>query len=476
MRFNILKKRATGANTVNLAGGEAFTESPKLELAALMLTSTLQGQYCRSADVAAQQLRKLIAQIDDKKFVAKAAIYARTKAGMRSVSHLTAGELARAVKGQPWTATFYDRVVHRPDDALEILAYYLAAFGKPIPNALKKGLGAALSRFDEYQLAKYRKSGAEISLVDTVNLVHPPHTEALKKLVDGTLAAAETWETKLTQAGMAAESEDEVAELKKEAWTKLIETRKIGYFALLRNLRNILQTAPESTPAAIAMLTDETMIRRSLVLPFRFLTALEALQSANLPAANKVMAALSDAVDKSLANVPRFEGRTLVALDGSGSMVGRPLKIGSLFAATLAKANDADVMMFSEDAKYVSWNTRDSTLTLAQWLESQAQSAGTNFHAIFQRANRGYDRIIILSDMQGWMHNLAPTKTFAGYKQRHKVDPKVFSFDLQGYGTLMFPERNIYCMAGFSDKTMETLKLLDSDKSALLREIEAVDL
>jgi hypothetical protein len=136
MRFNILKKRATGANTVNLAGGEAFTESPKLELAALMLTSTLQGQYCRSADVAAQQLRKLIAQIDDKKFVAKAAIYARTKAGMRSVSHLTAGELARAVKGQPWTATFYDRVVHRPDDALEILAYYLAAFGKPIPNAL----------------------------------------------------------------------------------------------------------------------------------------------------------------------------------------------------------------------------------------------------------------------------------------------------------------------------------------------------
>jgi 60 kDa SS-A/Ro ribonucleoprotein len=26
---------------------------------------------------------------------------------------------------------------------------------------------------------------------------------------------------------------------------------------------------------------------------------------------------------------------------------------------------------------------------------------GTNFNAIFQRANRAYDRIIILSDMQG---------------------------------------------------------------------------
>jgi hypothetical protein len=71
-------------------------------------------------------------------------------------------------------------VVRRPDDAIEILAYYLAVYNKPIPNALKKGLGTALSRFDEYQLAKYRKSAAEISLVDVLNLVHPPHTEALK--------------------------------------------------------------------------------------------------------------------------------------------------------------------------------------------------------------------------------------------------------------------------------------------------------
>ena len=31
------------------------------------------------------------------------------------------------------------------------------------------------------------------------------------------------------------------------------------------------------------------------------------------------------------------------------------------------------------------------------------------------------------------------------------------------------------CLAGFSDKTMDTLKWLDSDKSALLREIEAVE-
>lgn len=476
MRFNLLKKYRNNANTTNLAGGEAFSEPAQLELVSILLTSTLRDQFYRSADATVTRLNALIAQIADKKFVAKAALYARNKAGMRSVSHLVAGELARAVKGQAWTALFYDRVVRRPDDALEILAYYLAVHGRPIPNALKKGLGAALSRFDEYQLAKYRSNSADLSLVDVVNLVHPPHTEALKKLVDGTLAPAETWETRLTQAGAAATSEEQLAGFKREAWTELISGRKLGYFALLRNLRNILQTAPELVADAITMLTDETLIRKSLVLPFRYLTALEALQDAGLPSASKVLAALNDAVDKSLTNVPKFAGKTLVALDGSGSMVGRPLKIGSLFTATLAKANDADVMLFSDDAKYVPLNPRDSTLTLARYLEGQAQSAGTNFHSVFQRATCGYDRIVILSDMQGWMGHLTPTKTFAAYKQRYKVDPKVFSFDLQGYGTLMFPERNIFCLAGFSDKTMDTLKFLDSDQSALLREIEAVEL
>lgn len=474
MKFNVLKKNAP--QTKNLAGGDAFVEAAKLELVSILLTSTLQNQYYRAAEVTGNRLKELIAGIVDKEFIAKAAIYARTKAGMRSVSHLAAGEIARLVKGERWTSRFFSGVVHRPDDALEILAYYLGHYGRPIPNSLKKGLGAALARFDEYQLAKYRKSAAELSLVDAVNLLHPPHTEALRKLVNGTLAAAETWETKLTQAGMAAESEEEAAELKKDAWGKLVRGRKIGYFALLRNLRNILTQAPGLVDEAVALLVDRSLIRKSLVLPFRYLTALETLQAANLPAAGRVISALSDAVDVSLENVPRFEGRTLVALDGSGSMIGRPLQIGSLFASVLAKSNDADVMLFSDSAKYVSLNKRDSTLTIAKWLESQAQSAGTNFHAVFQNATSHYDRIIILSDMQGWVGQHTPVKAFQRYKEEYGADPKVFSFDLQGYGTLQFPERQVYCLAGFSDKTMDTLQMLDSGVSDLLKEIQEIEL
>ena len=478
MKFNWNKARPARADTVNLAGGDAFRESPKLELAALLLTATLGDQFYRKGDESAARVKTLIAQTADKRFVAKAALYARKEAGLRSVTHLAAGELAQSVKGEQWTAPFFARLVHRPDDALEILAYQLSVYGRPVPNSLKKGLGAALARFDEYELAKYRRDDAEISLADAVNLVHPPHSEALRKLVNGTLPPAATWETKLTQAGQAAAGDDDgLAEAKADVWRELLTSRKLGYFALLRNLRNILTQAPDLTEAAVAMLTDARLIRRSLVMPFRFTTALEALHAANLPNAGIVLAALSAAVDVSLENVPKFEGRTLIALDGSGSMMGRPIKIGALFAAALAKSNaGADVMLFSDDARYVSLNRRDSTLTLAGWLEAQCASAGTNFHAVFERAAQAYDRIIILSDMQGWIGGHAPTETFAIYKLCHACNPKVYSFDLAGYGTLQFPERNVFCLAGFSDKALETLKLLDSDAGSLVQQIEAVEL
>ncbi len=480
MKFNTLLKRAARGNTINLAGGSAFTQSPKDELVSILLTATLGDQFYRSGDATAARVQELVAGTEDKAFVAKAAIYARTQAGLRSVSHLVAAELAHAVKGAPWTKRFYDRVVHRADDVLEILACYVATYATPIPNALKKGLGAALARFDEYQLAKYRRDSAELKLVDAVNLLHPPHTEPLRKLIRGELAPAETWETKLTQAGAkAAEGAtgDEVAELKSAAWDELIASRKLGYFALLRNLRNILEQAPQCVDAALAMLVDDRLIAKSLVLPFRYLTALEAVQASNLPRAGDVLAAVSEAADKSLANVPHFDGRTLIALDGSGSMQGRPLAIGSLFAAVLAKANaQADVLVFSNDAAFVTLNRRDSTLTLTREIAGRAPGGGTNFHAIFQQAKAAYDRIVILSDMQGWIGHHAPTATFAAYKQRTAADPRVFSFDLAGYGTLQFPERHVYCLAGFSDKALQTMRFLEEDKHALLREIDAIEL
>lgn len=476
-KFSILpslRRSVTPApDTINLAGGAAYAQSARLELVSLLVTTFLADEFYRTEAQTVARLRTLIVAVADPRFVAQAALYARRECGMRSVSHLVAGELAKSVKGARWTKLFYAEVVRRPDDVLEILGYYLAVHGRPLPNSLKKGLGAALGRFDEYQLAKYRRDHSALKLVDAVNLVRPRATPALTKLVRGELAPADTWETRLAQAGEA-DSEVQVAGAKSEAWGALVAERKLGYLALLRNVRNILTHAPGAVTALCAQLTDASAVRRSLVFPFQFLAAEEVLKQGNLPGAAQVLAALGIAVDHSLANVPRFEGRTLVALDSSGSMAGRPQQIGSLFAAVLVKAANADLMVFSDEARYLTLNRRDSTLTAAAGIPFAA--GGTNFNAIFQRANRAYDRVVILSDMQAWVGGGAPVEAFATYRRRHDANPRVFSFDLKGQGTLQFPQDRVYALAGWTDRALELMQRLDHDPQALLRTVEAISL
>lgn len=476
-RFNLFNRKRN--RTVNLAGGNAFMQSPKMQLASLLLTSFAQDQFYRSASQSFDELKALLANVDPA-FAAKAAIYARTEYGMRSITHVLAAELARYAGGQPWAKNFYEKIVARPDDMTEILSVFFAKEDNKLPNAMRKGFASAFDKFDGYQLAKYRSEGKAVKLVDVANLVHPVpverNAEALRRLIEGTLRNSGTWEAKLTVAGQSAESEAEKAELKADAWSELVRTRRIGYFALLRNLRNIAEQAPVLIPDVCNLLTDQRLIEKSLVLPFRFTTAMEAVQAANVADKRPLMEALNQAVDLALTNVPRLKGRTLVVLDDSGSMTGKPIKIGSLFAAVLFRSNDADLMRFSNDASYVAPNPNDPAMTIAEHLEKNARFGGTNFNDIFRQANRRYDRIVILSDMQGWMLGGAPTQAFAKYKNRFGADPFVYSFDLQGYGSLQFSENKVFALAGFSEKVFELMAVLESDPQALISEIERVAL
>ena len=468
-KFNL----KTSNKTVNRAGGEAYIQSDELSFISLLLTSFCKEQFYRSEENTNENIIELISKLD-KEFVAKCAIFARNEFGMRSISHIVAGEIAKSVKGKDWPKRFFDKVVRRPDDITEILSYYLSNYGKPIPNSLKKGLGNSFDKFNEYQLAKYRGDKKGIHLIDAVNLIHPKVNEnvqnAIKKLVGGTLKSTDTWEVELTKAGHA-ENTDLA---KNKAWANLIKERKIGYFALLRNLRNIIEQSPEVLDEALKLLVDEKLISKSLVLPFRFLTAIQSIEELNGSGVSKTLVALNRAVDISLRNVPKFDGDTLVVLDVSGSMEGETQEIGSLFSAVLVKSNNADFITFSDDAQYRTLNPMDSTLTLAKSIAFT--SGGTNFHSIFETANRKYDRIIILSDMQGWVDFNTPKTSFTDYKIRTNADPKVYSFDLQGYGDMQFPERNVFCLTGFSEKIFDVMKLLEEDKNALLNRIKEIEL
>ena len=88
--------------TTNLAGGQAYSQTNELALVSLLLTSFVNDQFYRSAQSSLDELRNLVTKVEDKEFIAKAAIYARDKFGMRSITHALAGELSSELAGKEW--------------------------------------------------------------------------------------------------------------------------------------------------------------------------------------------------------------------------------------------------------------------------------------------------------------------------------------------------------------------------------------
>jgi hypothetical protein len=85
-------------DTENRAGGEAFTETAEVALVNLVLTSFMKDKFYEAAKDEQARLTGLLTQVDPQ-FAAKAAIYARKRFGMRSITHFTSAWIAKNVHG-----------------------------------------------------------------------------------------------------------------------------------------------------------------------------------------------------------------------------------------------------------------------------------------------------------------------------------------------------------------------------------------
>ncbi len=486
-------RSTTRSLTSNNAGGVAFQQSPKLELVNLILGNMLSGDMYRSEGEVMSRLLALIQTIPDKEFLAKAALYARNEFGMRTTSHIIAGELANQnfTSKTDWGRRFYNAIIHRPDDMQEIMGYYLDKNpGHALPNAVKTGFAQAFTRFDAYQLAKYRGENRSVKLVDIVRLVRPKpgrkNETALKELLEGTLKNTKTWEAKISVAGQTG-TKQEKQEAKAQAWGSMIQEKQLGYLALIRNLVNIGKDSSDTDfDAALKLLVNEQAIKRSLIFPFQIYTAYKQVEISDVSSRRKakLIDALSAALDLSVVNVPKLDGRTLVAIDISGSMGSnltsmsktRLIDIAALFGVVLAKACDADVVLFESTAKYVAIPKTRMTLDAARQIA--IPTGGTNFESVFNLvigSKSKYDRIFILSDMQAWMQiDWNPLVTLNRYRGAVKANPFVYSFDLNGHGTMQVPEndRMVIALAGWSEKIFDIIKNAEIDRQTILKAIE----
>ena len=255
---------------------------------------------------------------------------------LRSVSLVLAAELARQHTGDSLVSRTISQVISRADEITELLAYYQMSNQRTgtkklnrLSKQVQKGIALAFNKFDEYQFAKFNRA-AEVKLRDALFLAHPKAKDAqqqdlFNKIVNNTLATPYTWETELSALGqMAFETVEQRQQAFTAKWEELLDSGKLGYMALLRNLRNILEANVSAAhmEKLCAYLANEKAVQNSKQLPFRYLAAYRELLTLKSSFTSMVLTALETAIKISIRNVKGFglEEKVVVACDVSGSM------------------------------------------------------------------------------------------------------------------------------------------------------------
>lgn len=489
-KFN--KNKNESKLTESACGCVAYELDDKLKLLS-MATTTFFGEdkfYGDTSNAIVELARRLVAS-GKGQFVANLAVYLRKEMHLRSVSQVLVAELANINEGKAFAQYACGGVIERADDITEILAYYIDKFGKPIPNALKKGLASAMNKFDEYQFAKYNRKGKAITFVDVLRLTHAKakdenQNKIFNAIINDALKTPYTWETELSTKGNT-----------KEVWEELIDSNKLGYMALLRNLNNIMNANPSNLDKALSDLADEKAVKKSKVLPFRFYTAYLKV-SANTNFSSKVFDALESAIEASVGNIEKLKGKTLIAIDVSGSMDSklsarsdaRYVDIARVMGAMANKmCEDSIVVTFDDKLKVVTFANTNGIISNADKIKATGGCTFCNLPIEYILQNKIFvDRVIMVSDdmcnasfydvTYGFYNNFTkctPTKAVMD-EYRKVINPKAFfhMIDLAGYGTSEINVKEKLCnlILGWDDSILNYIPMYENGLDTLVKKVD----
>ena len=193
-----------------------------------------EDEFYEDGETISARITGLAASLDPE-IVAKLAIEARAKMNLRHAPLLLLTVLAKTgAKREKLVANTVAEVIQRADELSELVAVYWRNGRRPLSAQLKKGLARAFDKFDAYELAKYDRPGP-VRLRDVLFLVHAKpkaaeQAETWRKLAEKELDSPDTWEV-----GLSAGAD------KRDTFERLLREGKLGYLALLRNLRNMVE-------------------------------------------------------------------------------------------------------------------------------------------------------------------------------------------------------------------------------------------
>jgi len=352
-------------------------------------------------------------------FVSKLAVQARTEYKLRHAPLMLLLNLIKRGGKEVSRAIF--ETVNRVDEIPELLSLYWRKGKRPLSKQMKLGLARAFGKFNEYQFAKYNRPN-EIKLRDVMFLVHAKPTkdreDLYKRLANNELVLPDTWESRM------AGGQD-----KKEVFTDLLKSGKLGYMALLRNLRGMTEVGVDQ--GLITKAIEEN--NSSAVLPYRFISAAKY--------APRFERALDNAMVKTLESMKKLPGRTALLVDVSGSMewgLSSKSDLNRIDAACglsiLLSGICEDLRVFTFSVNVVEVPPRKGMALRDAVMGSQPHLGtylGKAVKAIDERVD--YDRLIVITDEQshdrvgdckgrGYMINVASAKNGVGYHSWTHID------------------------------------------------------
>ena len=401
-------------------GAPARSVSPELQLRRSVLACLLwETQFYEDGVEIAGRIHSLVPDVKPAT-VAALAVEARSRMKLRHVPLLLVREMARLKSHRGFVSQSLAQVIQRADELSELIAIYWKDGKTPLSAQVKKGLAQAFLKFDEYQLAKYDRSGP-IHLRDVLFLCHAKPRDAeqahlWKRLIEGKLPTPDTWEVALSSGAD-----------KKEAWERLLREGKLGALALLRNLRNMKQAGVDES----LVLAGISSMNSGRVLPFRFLAA-----ARHAPQWEE---ALERTMFSSLVEQEKLPGRTVLLVDVSGSMTATLSRRSEMLRTDAAYGlaillreicEKANVFTFSNDLVKV---PPRRGFALRDALDASQPHNGTYLGRALEKIEEKYDRIIVITDEQahdrvpgprgrGYVVNVASYKNGVGYGAWTHID------------------------------------------------------
>ena len=463
------------ADARNQCLAPAYAYSPRHRLAQLAATGCLNQTFYADAQTQLDAVLAL-AQSVDAAFVARTAIYAREAAHMKDMPALLAATLA--VRDVALLAKVFGRVIDNGSmlrNFVQILRS--GAVGrKSLGSRPKKLVQHWLLSAGEQQLLQAAVGNAP-SLADLVKMVHPKPAEAWRAAWYAWLIGRPFDEAELPPITQAFERfKREVArgasydatidlpavpfqmltalELNAAQWAQIA---RVGSWQMVRqNLNTFARHGvfgiEGMAEVVAAKLRNPEAIAKARVLPFQLLSAYVA---AGRAVPSVVRAALHDAMEAALANVPMLEGRVVVCPDVSGSMQSpvtgyrgsatssvRCIDAAALLAAAVLRRNpQARVLPFEQAVVPVQVSGRDSVMTNAQAL-AQIGGGGTNCSAplaLLNAERAAVDLVLLVSDNESWVDatRRGATQTLREWEvlKRRCPNARLVCIDMQPCGT-----------------------------------------